>query len=509
MSADREATRQAFRRVFPGIMVAMFLAAADQTILASALPTIASSLHGFADLSWVVIAYLLAATIAAPLYGHLSDHFGRRRMLMTALALFTLASAACAFAPTLPALIVARALQGLGGGGLMTLAQALIGEHVPPRERGRFAGYFAVLFTLSSTAGPILGAYLTEHFGWRAVFTINLPLGVVAWLLAMRIPVMHAARRPKSFRLDFVGAILFAVATAALLYALSSAGHRYGWGDWQLLALVAVAGFGYVALWSWETRVEHPVIPVRFLRYPAIIRSDVVVFCFAATLFGTVLYLPLYLQLGRGVGIGTSGLLLLPITLTMALVSSLVGRLIAHTGNTTLFPQAGLALASVAFLLLAASVVSAPTWTVMTLTGFVGMGLSMVMPPTQVVVQHAAGRDALGAATATIAFSRSVGGAVGTAIVGTLLVALLGASGTGLPVSIDRAIEAGGGNREALSQADREALVSRLDGSYRVIFLVLAGIAAAGAAVARTVPQPDWDAEDAVPATAGQGGERT
>ena len=506
MSATREATRQAFRRVFPGVMVAMFLAAADQTILASALPTIASSLHGFADLSWVVIAYLLAATIAAPLYGHLSDHFGRRRMLMTALALFTLASAACAWAPTLLALIVARAVQGLGGGGLMTLAQALIGEHVPPRERGRFAGYFAILFTLSSTAGPILGAYLTEHFGWRAIFTINLPLGVVAWMLAMRIPVTHAPRRPKSFRLDFVGAVLFSVATAALLYALSSAGHRYGWGDWQLAALIGAAVGGYLALWSWETHIEHPVIPVRFLRYPAIIRSDVVVFCFAATLFGTVLYLPLYLQLGRGVGIGTSGLLLLPITLTMALVSSLVGRLIAHTGNTTLFPQAGLALASVAFLLLAASVVSAPTWTVMALTGFVGMGLSMVMPPTQVVVQHAAGREALGAATATISFSRSVGGATGTAIVGTLLVALLGASGAGLPVSLDRAIEAGGGNREALSQPEREALVSRLDRSYRVIFLVLAGIAAAGALVARTVPQPDWDAEDAVPAAAGRGG---
>ncbi|HMA30366.1 MAG TPA: MFS transporter, partial [Casimicrobiaceae bacterium] len=232
----------------------------------------------------------------------------------------------------------------------------------------------------------------------------------------------------------------------------------------------------------------------------AIIRSDAVVFCFAATLFGTILYLPLYLQLGRGVGIGTSGLLLLPITLTMALVSSLVGRVISHTGNTTLFPQAGLALAAVTFLLLAASVARAPTWVVMALTGFVGMGLSMVMPPTQVVVQHAAGREALGAATATISFSRSVGGATGTAVVGTLLVALLGTASGGLPVSLDRAIEAGGGNGEALSRADRESLVSHLDSAYRVIFLVLAGIAATGALVARTVPQPDWDDEDAVSA---------
>jgi MFS family permease len=175
--AEPLTSRQAFLQVFPGVMVAMFLAAADQTILASALPTIAGSLGGLADLSWVVIAYLLAATIAAPLYGHLGDRFGRRRMLLGALAIFTAASLACALAPTLLLLIAARAVQGLGGGGLMTLAQALIGEHVSPRERGRFSGYFATVFALASTSGPVLGAYLTEHLSWRAVFAVNLPLG--------------------------------------------------------------------------------------------------------------------------------------------------------------------------------------------------------------------------------------------------------------------------------------------------------------------------------------------
>ena len=183
-TAEKLTSRQAFLQVFPGVMVAMFLAAADQTILASALPTIAGSLGGLADLSWVVIAYLLAATIAAPLYGHLGDRFGRRRMLLGALAIFTAASLACALAPTLLLLIAARAVQGLGGGGLMTLAQALIGEHVSPRERGRFSGYFATVFALASTSGPVLGAYLTEHLSWRAVFAVNLPLGLVAAILA-------------------------------------------------------------------------------------------------------------------------------------------------------------------------------------------------------------------------------------------------------------------------------------------------------------------------------------
>src|SRR5438094_4946671 len=201
-------TKQAFRRVFPGVMVAMFLAAADQTILASALPAVGSSLGGLADVSWVVVAYLLAATIAAPLYGHVGDRFGRRNMLLVALGVFTVASAFCAIAPTLLALVLARALQGLGGGGLMTLAQALIGESVPPRERGRFSGYFATVFALASSSGPVLGAYLTEHVGWRAVFAINLPLGVLAAALAMRVPHPALAARGR-FHPDVIGATIF------------------------------------------------------------------------------------------------------------------------------------------------------------------------------------------------------------------------------------------------------------------------------------------------------------
>src|SRR3954468_21579353 len=223
-------TREAFRQVFPGVMVAMFLAAADQTILASALPTIGSPLRGFADISWVVVAYFLAATIAAPIYGHLGDRFGRKRMLLVALGVFTVASAACAAAPTLITLIAARALQGLGGGGLMTLSQALIGEHVPPRERARFQGYFAGMYALASTLGPVLGGLLTEHFSWRSVFWINVPLVAIAGFLATRIPNVTLAGAQRS-RFDFAGAALFGVSAAALLYGLASGGHRFPWGS--------------------------------------------------------------------------------------------------------------------------------------------------------------------------------------------------------------------------------------------------------------------------------------
>lgn len=480
-------SRDAFFRVFPGVMMAMFLAAADQTILASALPTIATSLHGLADLSWVVVAYLLAATIAAPLYGHLGDHFGRRNMLLGALAIFTLASLGCALAPTLLLLIIARAAQGLGGGGLMTLSQALIGEHVAPRERGRYAGYFATIFALASTSGPVAGAYLTEHLSWRAIFIVNLPLGLLAALLALRVPQTPLAPRGR-FRPDVVGAVLFALSTFTLLYALSSGGHRYAWMSWRLLSMLGCAVVGYLLLFFWERRAADPVIPIALLRIPAILRSDLVVICFASILFSTILYLPLYLQLARGVGIGQSGLLLLPITLSMVVTSTVTGRLVTKTGDVTLFPQLGLSVASVTFLTLAFGLDHLSTAAVMVLTGFIGVGIGMVMPPTQVNVQFAAGRAALGSAIGSIAFSRAIGGAVGVAIVGALLFAMVGSSMESLPAMIgESAVSAS----TALEPA-HAIFIGQFDHAYRVIFGLLAAIAALGVVVARTIPRPDW-----------------
>jgi EmrB/QacA subfamily drug resistance transporter len=472
-------------------MVAMFLAAADQTILASALPTIAGSLGGLADLSWVVIAYLLAATIAAPLYGHLGDRFGRRRMLLGALAIFTAASLACAVAPTLLLLIVARAIQGLGGGGLMTLAQALIGEHVSPRERGRFSGYFATVFALASTSGPVLGAYLTEHLSWRAVFAINLPLGLIAAILAWRIPQPATPRRGR-FRPDVAGALLFALSAFALLFALSSGGNRFAWQSWPMAALGGGALIGFALLAIWERRAPDPVIPIRFFGVPAIVRSNAVVICFASALFSTILYLPLYLQLGRGLGIGQSGLLLLPITLTMVISSTIAGRLVTRTGEVKLFPQVGLALATVAYLLLAATVTTGSTAMVMSFTMLAGVGLGMVMPPTQVTVQHAAGRESLGAATATISVSRAVGGAIGVAIVGAILFAMLAGPDGVISAAVREVIEGGPAHVDHLSEGERMSLTASLDRAYRVIFVVIAAITALGTLVARTIPAPDW-----------------
>ena len=488
---DTVTVREAFRQVFPGVMVAMFLAAADQTILASALPTIASHLGGFEYVSWVVVAYLLAATIAAPIYGHLGDRFGRKRMLLIALGVFTVASALCALAPTLFTLIVARALQGLGGGGLMTLSQALIGEHVPPRERGRFQGYFAGVFALASTSGPILGAYLTEHISWRSVFAINLPLGIVAGYLALRIPAI-APPRHGEYRPDVVGTLLFCAATLGLLFTLSSAGHALPFDSWKLYSFGAAVIAGYVALYAWERRSAQPIIPVQLLRRADIARADAVVICFAATLFATVLYLPLYLQIGRGLSIGTSGTLLLPITLSMVFGATLTGRLVSQTGKVTIFPIIGLSIAAFSLITLGTTISFTSTPIVLGFTALTGIGLGMVMPAMQVAVQHAAGRASLGAAIGSMSLSRSIGGAMGVAIVGAIIFVSIGASDGLLREVIEQVMDHSPQYLDRLSAMDRLAIAAQLDRTFRIVFLSIAAITALGALVATTVPKPKF-----------------
>ncbi|MEP7327781.1 MAG: MFS transporter [Betaproteobacteria bacterium] len=491
-ASDAAATRAAFRLVFPGVMVAMFLAAADQTILASALPSIASEQGALADLSWVVVGYLLAATVAAPLYGYLGDRYGRRQMLLMALAVFTIASVACVLAPNFLWLVLFRALQGLGGGGLMTLAQALIGEHVSPRERGRFAGYFATVFALASTSGPVLGAYLTEQFGWRAVFVVNVPLGLLAALLALRIPVPPKIPAPHIKTLDVVGAILFSVAITCLLFALTSGGHRFPWWSWPMGAMVGAACAGFALLLAWESRHPDPVISIRLLALPAIGRSDAVVLCFAAIMFPFILYLPLYLQMARGIGIGASGASLLPITLAQVITSATTGRLVTKTGRVNIFPIVGLSLAMLALLGLAITVHTAPLPVFVALTMAVGMGLGMVMPPTQVTVQMAAGREALGSATGLISLSRALGGACGVAVIGVVLFALIDAPADGAATALHQALEGGPAAVAAMPGALRTELAGRVGDAYRAVFLVLAGMAAIGAWIATTIPKSDW-----------------
>jgi EmrB/QacA subfamily drug resistance transporter len=479
------AARAAFRAVFPGVMVALFLGALDQMILAAALPVLGGAFGDLAHLSWVVVAYLVAATVAAPLYGRIGDARGRRRTLQVALATFVAGSVLCAAATSLPMLIAARAVQGLGGGGLQTLSQALVGAHVPARERPRFQGYFASIYAFASTIGPLVGAVLTDHVGWRAVFLVNVPLGVLAAALTLRIPPERHAGIVR-LRLDWVGAALFAASVSTVLYALTCTAHEWP-PDAGLVAAGTAGAVGLVVLAAYERRVAHPLLPVRLLAMPAVRRGTLVAAGYAATFVAGTLYLPLFLQLGRGWGITASGLLLLPVTLSNAAGALIAGRLMERSGSATRYAPRGLALAAAAFWVLALGVARLPDAAVLALIAVAGLGLGAVMPAMQVVVQSAAPAAELGAATASIAIARSLGGALGAAMVGVAIFASLRHGAPDVAQSL-AAVLADPSRAAPLDATARAALSAHVDRTFGPAFATIAGIAAIAASIARGIP---------------------
>src|SRR5437868_13650028 len=311
--------RSLFMRVFPSIMLPMFLAVIDQTIVATALPGIAASLGGVERVSWVVISYLVAGTVAAPVYGQLGDVFGRRRLMFLALAVFLAASLFCALAGTIEMLTLGRVLQGLGGGGLMTLSQALIGETVPPRERGRYQGYLAAVVVSSNTFGPVAGGYLTEHLGWRSIFLINLPLGVVAVFLTLRLEAKPGFR--SEHRFDLPGLLLFVLFVAPTLFALQQIQHAEIRTLPAIAALVLLGLVSLALLLRQERRAPFPLLPIGLLRQPAIWRSDALAACHGAALVSLITLLPLYLRVARVASASETGLLLVPLTIVIAIGS--------------------------------------------------------------------------------------------------------------------------------------------------------------------------------------------
>lgn len=332
-------------------MLPMFLAVVDQTIIATALPAIVATTGQVERASWIVVSYLIAATIAAPVYGRLGDAFGRRRMMFTALPLFIVASALCAMAPTLELLTLARVLQGLGGGGLMTLSQSLIGEAIPPRERARYQGYLAAVAVSANTFGPVAGGYLTEHFGWQSIFLVNIPIGILAFGLALRLPLPTV--KPLPWKADPGGLVLFTIFVATTLLALEQVQHMH-------LDSLPVGGLLFAAglialglLIRQENRAASPLIPLNLLRQPAIWRSDALAACHGAALVALITFLPVYLQVVRGTSPSETGLLLVPLTIGIGIGSLITGRLVSRTGLTTLFPVVGLAVTTLCLVALA------------------------------------------------------------------------------------------------------------------------------------------------------------
>ena len=413
----------AFLTVFPSIMLPMFLAVVDQTIVATALPAIAASTGQFERASWIVVSYLIASTIAAPIYGRLGDAFGRRHLMFAALAVFIVASLLCAASPSIELLTLARLLQGLGGGGLMTLSQALIGEAIPPRERARYQGYLAAVAVCANTFGPIAGGYLTEQFGWQSIFLVNVPIGLGAVALTWRLPSLKVERLP--WRADPGGLVLFTVFVATTLLSLEQVQHV----DLDAIplggGLFAAGLVALVLLVRHENRAPSPLIPLGLLRQPAIWHSDALAACHGAALVSLITFLPVYLQVVRGASPSESGLLLVPLTIGIGTGSLVTGRLVNKTGLTTVYPVVGLCLVTASFVVFAFWASALGTAALAALLLCNGLCMGTVMGVVQVSVQSAAGQLRLGEAAASVQFSRSIGAAFGTALVATVLFAFL------------------------------------------------------------------------------------
>jgi EmrB/QacA subfamily drug resistance transporter len=411
---------------FAAIVLAMLPAVLDQTILATALPTIAADLGTLADLSWVVAAYVVAAAAAAPLWGKLGDRHGRKLLLQVSLTMFLGASALCGLAQDITLLIVTRAVQGVAAGGLMTLAMAAVGDLVSPRERGRYQGYIAATFAIATVVGPLAGGVLVEHASWRWVFYVNLPVGIAALCgLSLRLPSVtdERARQP----LDLAGAALLAGVTTTLMLVCVWGGSRYAWDSATILAMAGVAAALAGALVLRERRAADPIVPFDLLRTPVVAIASAAMFLATAALFAITVFVPLFLQTTTGATPTQAGLLLIAMMAGITLSTNVAGRSISRTGRYKVFPVAGLALMTGALVLLAAVAGDPSRTTIAIGIGVFGLGFGMVGQVLTVIVQNSVDRRRMGVAMATTGFFRALGGAVGGALLGTIFAARTGA----------------------------------------------------------------------------------
>lgn len=476
----------AFLTVFPSLMLPMFLAVVDQTIVATALPAIAAGTGQVERASWVVVSYLIAATVAAPIYGRLGDAFGRKKLMFVALGVFIVASLLCAASPTIELLTLARVLQGLGGGGLMTTSQALVGEAIPPRERARYQGYIAAVAVSANTFGPVAGGYLTEHFGWQSIFLVNLPIGLVAVGLTMRLPQVSTERLP--WRADPGGLVFFTIFVATTLLALEQVQHANVAALPFGAALLLAGVLALILLIRHENRAPSPLIPLGLLRQPAIWHSDALAACHGAALVSLITFLPVYLEVVRGTSPSGTGLMLVPLTIGIGTGSLVTGRLVSRTGRTTLFPVTGLVFVTGNLLVLALWSSALGTTGLAVLLLLIGLFMGTVMGVVQVTVQNAAGAMRLGEAAASVQFSRSIGAAFGTALVGTVLFGYLAIKNPEAARIFAALAEHGRVSAPVLTAAQRAAVQQDIAEAFRAAFLLMAAFTTGGFFLALTNP---------------------
>jgi EmrB/QacA subfamily drug resistance transporter len=467
--------RQSVLLVVSGLMLVMLLASLDQTIVSTALPTIVGDLGGLEHISWVVTAYLLAITVVTPLYGKLGDLYGRKVVLQAALVIFLIGSALCGLARGMTELIAFRAIQGLGGGGLMVSAQAAIGDVVPPRERGKWVGLFGAVFGVSSIAGPLIGGFFTSHLSWRWIFYVNLPLGIAALVvLAFTLP---GARERVEHAVDYTGTLLLAVALSALVLLTTLGGTSYAWDSPLIVSLGVLAVLGVIGFLLAERHAKEPVLPPDLFRNRVFAVTSAIGLVVGFALFGALTYLPLFQQVVRGASPTSSGLQLVPVMAGLLVASIASGQIISRTGRYKTWPIAGTAISGLGLLALSTMDQSTSTGDAALKMLVLGLGLGMVMQVLVLAVQNAVPYELLGVATSGAALFRSIGGSLGTAILGAIFTNRLdhllargqapGTIGTLDPSAVSE-----------LPAPARNAFISAFTDALSLVFLVAAGVMA-------------------------------